>query len=70
MEAQQSEASDKSTSSRTKLSAEQAAAFREKENLLLSRRRVLQQLEATPNPRHRRMLEDSLLSLNEKLGRL
>jgi hypothetical protein len=71
VEAQQEEASEKSNrSGKPKMSAEEAAAFREKENLRLARQRVLQQLEANSNPRHRKVLEDALSALDEKLGRL
>lgn len=69
VEAQQAEASDKSAKPRPPMSAEEAARFREKENLRLSRQRVLQQLEASTNPRHRQMLEDSLADLDEKLNK-
>ncbi len=49
------------------MSAEEAARWREKESLRLSRQRVLQQLEASQNPRHRKLLEDTLADLDEKL---
>ena len=65
---QQQEAGEKSSlSGKRKMSAEEAAAFREKENLRLARQRVLQQLEASSNPRHRKVLEDALTALDEKL---
>jgi hypothetical protein len=67
VEAQQAEASDKSSKPRPPMSPEEAARWREKESLRLSRQRVLQQLDATQNPRHRKMLEDSLAALDEKL---
>jgi hypothetical protein len=67
VEAQQAEASDKSSKRRPPMSPEEAVRWREKESLRLSRQRVLQQLEATQNPRHRKMLEDSLADLEEKL---
>jgi len=51
------------------MSAQEAARWREKESLRLSRQRVLQQLEATQNPRHRKLLEDTLADLEEKLGK-
>jgi hypothetical protein len=51
------------------MSAEEAARWREKESLRLSRQRVLQQLEATQNPRHRKLLEDTLADLEENLGK-
>jgi hypothetical protein len=67
VEAQQAEASQGKGQSRPRMSAEQAAAVRERENLRLSRQRVLQQLEASQNPRHRKLLEDALAALDEKL---
>jgi hypothetical protein len=67
VEAQQADASDKSANSRRRMSAEEAARWREKENLRLSRQRVLQELSASQNPRHRKLLEDSLADLDKKL---
>jgi hypothetical protein len=67
VEAQQAEASDKSAKRRPPMSTEEAARWREKESLRLSRQRVLQQLEIILNPRHRKLLEDSLTDLDEKL---
>ena len=67
VEAQQADANDKSANSRRKMSAEEAARWREKENLRLSRQRVLQELSASQNPRHRKLLEDSLVDLDKKL---
>jgi hypothetical protein len=70
VEAQQAEAVEKPDGSRVSMSPAQAAAFREKESLRLSRQRILQQLEASTNPRHRELLEKSLAALDEKLSRL
>ena len=71
VEAQQEEASEKSSrSGKPKMSAEEASAFREKETLRLARQRVLQQLAASSSPRHRKVLQDALAALDEKLGRL
>jgi hypothetical protein len=70
VEAQQAEASDKSSHNRPPMSAEEAARWREKESLRLARQRVLQQLEASTNPRHRKTLQASLADLDEKLSRL
>ena len=67
MEAQQAEASEKSAQRRAPMSAEEAAHWREKESLRLSRQRVLQQLEASQNPRHRKLLEDTLADLEQML---
>jgi hypothetical protein len=69
VEAQQAEASEKSAKPRHRMTAEQASRWREKESLRLSRQRVLQQLEASTNPRHRKMLQDSLADLDEKLSK-
>jgi hypothetical protein len=67
VEAQQAEASDKSANARPRMSPQEAARWREKENLRLSRQRVLQELDASQNPRHRKLLEDSLTDLDKKL---
>jgi len=67
VEEQQSEASNKAANPRPKMSAQEAARWREKENLRLSRQRVLQELAASQNPRHRKLLEDSLADLDKKL---
>jgi hypothetical protein len=69
VEAQQAEASDRSAKPRPAMNAEEAARWREKEGLRLSRQRVLQQIEASQNPRHRKLLEDALADLEEKLRR-
>ena len=69
MEAQQAEANDKSAKLRPAMSADEAARWRERESLRLARQRVLQQLEASQNPRHRKLLEDALADLDEKLGK-
>lgn len=70
VEAQQAEAGAESSKPRPRMSADEAAAFRERESLRLSRQRVLQQTEATSNPRHRKLLEDALADLDEKLRKL
>jgi hypothetical protein len=69
VEAQQAEANDKSANVRPAMSADEAARWREKESLRLARQRVLQQLEVSQNPRHRKLLEDALADLDEKLGK-
>ncbi|HEX4785474.1 MAG TPA: hypothetical protein VH350_14130 [Candidatus Sulfotelmatobacter sp.] len=67
VEAQQDEARDKSAQRHPAMSPEQAARWREEESLRLSRKRVLQQLEASANPRHRKLLEEALADLDRKL---
>ena len=67
VEAQQAEATEKAAPARKKLTPEAAARARDRENLLLSRRRVLQQLERVQNPRHRSLLQEELAALDDKL---
>jgi len=69
VEAQQSEAVNKSSEVRPKLTAAAAARAREREILRLSRQRVLQQLDQSSNPRHRALLQNELADLDEKLKR-
>ena len=69
MEEQQAEASEKSAKPRPPMSVDEAARWREKESLRLSRQRVLQQLEASTNPRHRKLLQDALADLDDKLSK-
>ncbi len=70
VESQQAEASEASQKPRIKLTADQAAEARERENLKLSRQRILQQLQHVSNQRRRVSLEAALGELNEKLNRL
>ena len=68
VEAQQTEAEDKSTPPHQKLSPEQAAVARKKESLRLARQRVLQQLEKIQDPRRRKQLGNALAELDGKLS--
>ncbi|MGO9085864.1 MAG: hypothetical protein ACLQBK_11605 [Candidatus Sulfotelmatobacter sp.] len=70
VEAQQAEAEEKQVRTRPPVTPEDAARCREKENLRLARQRVLQQMAASPNPRHRKLMQDSLADLDEKLKKL
>jgi len=70
VEAQQEAATTTNAAPKPRLSPEAAARLRQKEGLLLSRQRVLQQLEASENPRHRRMLESALAGLDAQLGKI
>jgi hypothetical protein len=70
VEAQQAEAGEPSAKARPRMSAAEAACWREKENLRLSRQRVLKQLDGNTNPRHRRLLEEALADLDQKLQAL
>ena len=68
VEAQQDEARQQSSKSRIRLSPEQAARTREQENLRLSRQRVVQQIQSSQNLRHRKVLQDALTDLDQKLS--
>ena len=67
VEAQQDEARQGASKPRVKLSPEEATRNREKENLRLSRQRVIQQIESSPDPRLRKILEDALAELDRRL---
>ena len=69
VEAQQAEANEKPAQRHPPMSVAEAARWREKESLRLARQRVLQQLETSQNPRHRKLLEDSLADLDEQLNK-
>jgi len=70
VESQQAEAAEQEMTSRPHLTAKDAAACRQKENLRLARQSILQQIEASTSPRHRKLLEAALADLDEKLKRL
>ena len=52
------------------LSAAQVTAVRERENLTLSRTRVLHELESAKNPRYLKLLSSELKTLDQRLRRL
>lgn len=70
IEAQQAEASEKSSTGRPRLSPQEAAARRQREVLRLSRQRITQQLATVQNPHHRKMLQDALAELDQKLSQV
>jgi hypothetical protein len=70
IEAQQAEAGDKSAKRGVKMTAEQAAHQRIRDGVLLSRKRVLQQMDASRDERHRLMLQKALDELDQKLREL
>lgn len=70
VEQQQAEATAPSSKPRARLTPEQLANQRRKQGLLLSRQRVLQQLESAQNPNHRKMLETALADLDAQLAQL
>jgi hypothetical protein len=70
VEEQQAEATMASVASGPRLTPEQAAKLRNREGLLLSRKRVLQQLQTSRNPAHHEMLEKALVELDDRLAKL
>jgi hypothetical protein len=69
VEAQQADAAEAPGRARSRLSAAEAVRLRERENLYLSRQRVLQQLAVSRNPRYAELLRAALTELDEKLKR-
>jgi hypothetical protein len=70
VEAQQAEAGEQAREPRAKLTAKEATIVREREGLFLARKRILQQIELSSNPRHHKVLEDALADLDRKLKQL
>jgi chemotaxis methyl-accepting protein methylase len=70
VELQQEQAREKTAKVSQKMTAKEAAVFREKENLRLQRQSIVHRLESTSNPRHRKLLEETLAALDQKLGGL
>jgi len=66
-QAQQAEAADDKNEPKQRLTAEQAARVRQLEGVQLSRKRVLQQLETTRDPRRREMLTAALAELDKQI---
>ena len=51
-----------------RLTSEQVAEKQKRRSLELSRTRIVQQLEAASNPKHRQMLEAALMELDKQLA--
>ena len=62
--------SRRAASQSAKLNAAEAARNQQRESLLLSRTRVLHDLEHAANPRYRQVLEAALKHLDQKLSEL
>jgi len=63
-------ASDRRSSLQEQLTTEQINRQREKDGLLLSRKRVLHDIEQSHNPRHLKLLRESLAYLETKIAEL
>ena len=70
IEDQQAQAANKSAHRSARLTPEQASRVRKIEGLRLSRQRIMQQIEAAQNERHREMLRQSLAALDAELHSL
>jgi hypothetical protein len=70
VEAQQDEAAAKASPEKPRLTREEAARCRERENLRLSLQSVLQQLERSREGHHRALLEHALEDLERKIREL
>ena len=70
VEDQQAEAAATSDPPKVRLAPEQVARQKQQQGLLLSRQRVLRQLQTAQNPIHRKMLKAALGELDAQLARL
>jgi uncharacterized protein with von Willebrand factor type A (vWA) domain len=70
IEAQQEDAATRVTPGKPRLTGEEAAQLREKENLRLSLRRVSEQLKSCRDPRRQSMLERAKIDLERSLGEI
>lgn len=61
-------ASDRGSSFKEQITAEQRDRQRQKDGLLLSRKRVLHDIEQSQNPRHLKLLQESLAYLDSKIA--
>lgn len=68
VEQQQDEMLEKRRTAPPAVSPEQQGRNRKREGLLLSRKRLSQQLQAASNPRHRQMLEQAIADLDRQLA--
>ena len=66
----ESAGSDRMASAGKRLSPEGAEALRKKKTLLLARTRLLDQIQACQNPRHREMIERAVADLEKSLAKL
>ena len=62
--------SRRAASQSAKVSPVEAARIQQRESLLLSRKRVLHDLDNAANPRYKKVLEGALKHLDEKLAEL
>jgi len=68
VEQQQAEMLEQRGTARAPISPDEQQSKRKRESLLLSRKRLAQQLQAASNPRHRQMLEQAIAELDRQLS--
>ena len=68
VEQQQAEMLEQRRTARAPVSPDEQQRNRRRESLLLSRKRLTQQLQAAGNPRHRQMLEQAIAELDRQLS--
>ncbi len=70
IEAQQEDAATRTAPRKPRLSREEAARLRERENLRLSLQNIVQQLDRSQNTRRRAMLEQAKAELERRIEEL
>ncbi len=70
VEEQQSEFIKSPQGLRAQLTPEQLARRQDRDGLVLSRKRIVQQLEIAGNPQHRSMLQAALTALDTQIAQL
>lgn len=68
VEQQQAEMGDRGNSPRPRLSAIDQENNRKREGLLLSRKRLVQQLQSSSRPRHHQMLKQAIAEIDKQLS--
>ena len=68
VEQQQEEMSEQQRTISAPISPDEQQRNRKRKSLLLSRKRLTQQLQAAGNPRHRQMLEQAIAELDRQLS--
>ena len=68
IEQQQADALSERTQPRPRLSGEEQKRNRQREGLLLARKRLASQLQSAQSPRHLQMLQQSLAELDKQLS--
>jgi hypothetical protein len=68
VEQQQAELADRAKSLRPPVSPHEQERIRQRDGLLLSRTYLLRQLEATPHPGRRRLLQEALADIEKQLA--